>query len=194
MSEDTPPEGYYGLQEASEKLTQLVNSREGVRLKAAAHYRVAGSGEGDDLIQEAFCRILSGDRKWPRSVPAVAFVIKTMQSIAYDWRKRRRTIVGLPDEPIPSLSPSPADVVEALSERQSALRSLEDDPEVHALAEAILDGWDTDQLLSLFDENQKIYETTRRRLRRRIEAMSRADGTSQCKTPPTRGRRVSMTK
>ena len=103
-------------------------------------------------------------------------------------------IVGLPDEPISSGAPSPAELVEALSERQSALRRIEDDPEVHALAEAILEGWDTDQLLSLFDGSQKAYETTRRRLRRRIEAMSRTDGTPQCKTSPVRGRRVSMTK
>src|SRR5262245_54577834 len=41
-----------------------------------------------DLLQEAICRVLSGERKWPKGVPPVLFLGGVIRSIAWQWRQR----------------------------------------------------------------------------------------------------------
>jgi DNA-directed RNA polymerase specialized sigma24 family protein len=62
--------------------------------------RGTGYGPGQ-LLHEAMCRIWLGDRKCPRNVHVMAFLVKTMQSIAYhdrEARKRMRTLHAVPRE------------------------------------------------------------------------------------------------
>jgi len=40
----------------------------------------------EDLIQEAYSRILDGQRAWVRGVPAVPFFAGVMRSIAWEWK------------------------------------------------------------------------------------------------------------
>jgi hypothetical protein len=47
---------------------------------------------------------------------------------------------------------------------------FEDDAEAEALAEGILDGWEKDELLGLFDGDVARYETMRKRFRRKINS------------------------
>ena len=190
MNDASPPEGHYGVQEASERLTELLSSREAVRLELVARRLVRGRQQPEDLLQEAFVRTLGGQRRWPRSVGAVAFVVQTMRSIAYDWNtEAKRQVVHPPDDDVPSLAATPAEIAEAMSEERFLLQQLQDDPEVHALAEALIAEWDMEELLSLFDGNRTKYETTRRRLRRRLDVRSRTGGTP-CPPPPANGRRA----
>ena len=86
--------------------------------------------------------------------------------------EEKRTIVGLPDQPIRLFPPRrPMWWKRCLSGSGPSGGSLEDDPEVHALAEAILDGWDTDQLLSL--------TKTRRSMKRHAAACG--EGSRRCR-------------
>jgi len=48
-----------------------------------------GFGKGD-LLREAICRALEGDRKCPRDVSFMAFVVMTMKGIAWHARKNAR--------------------------------------------------------------------------------------------------------
>jgi hypothetical protein len=40
----------------------------------------------EDLLQEAYCRVLDGRRGWARGVPAVPFFHGVMRSIAWEWK------------------------------------------------------------------------------------------------------------
>ena len=63
------------------------------QLNNSARMRAAGLEllEGDDLVNEAIARLLSGSRRWPRKVPLVAFLLQTMRSIANShWKRLER--------------------------------------------------------------------------------------------------------
>jgi len=72
--------------------------------------------------------------------------------------------------------------VEALSAERSLLQALQHDPDVHALAVARLAEQDTAELRSLFDGDRTKYETTCKRFRRKLEALSLLGG-SHAKHP-----------
>lgn len=42
----------------------------------------------NDLLQEALCRVLGGERKWPKGVPPLLFLSGVIRSIAWQWRQR----------------------------------------------------------------------------------------------------------
>jgi len=58
-----------------------------------------------DLLQEALCRVLSGERKWPKGVSPLLFLGGVIRSVAWQWRRREQwsgaandTAVGPPQE------------------------------------------------------------------------------------------------
>ncbi len=69
-------------------------SRAWRRLRTAARdsvrrYRLDDpSRNAEDLLQEAFLRLLAGDRSWRRGVDFDYQVARVMDSIASDWRRR----------------------------------------------------------------------------------------------------------
>jgi len=106
--------------------------------------RGTGLGKGD-LLREAVYRALEGNRKCPRDVPFMAFLVMTMKSIAsHARRKSSRTVVAA-DPPELSCSgethsasaPSPEDEVIAASVIQGIYGHFEDDEE----AVLVLMGW-----------------------------------------------------
>jgi len=124
------------------------------KLKLSAIETVFRGGTGfgpNELVYEAVCRALTGNRNCPRKVPFMAFMVETMRSIAHHERSKRRrevplTLVpckggaaeGPPDCASGQLSPE-----EHLLERESAdaVQSIHelfaDDPE----AQLVLMGW-----------------------------------------------------
>jgi len=63
--------------------------------------RGTGLGKGD-LLREAICRALDGERNCPRDVPFMAFLVMTMKSIASHARKKDRRTVLRADPPEPA--------------------------------------------------------------------------------------------
>jgi hypothetical protein len=59
-----------------------------VRLSLLAKHWAGGLArrDADDLLNEAFDRVLSGRRPWPSAVPTPAFFNEVMRSIASQWR------------------------------------------------------------------------------------------------------------
>lgn len=106
--------------------------------------RGTGFGEGD-LLRETICRALEGDRKCPRDITFMAFLVMTMKSIASHARdKCRRTVVAAdPPEPVCAdrpdavIAPSPEDELIATSVLREIHRQFEDDEE----ATLVLMGW-----------------------------------------------------
>jgi DNA-directed RNA polymerase specialized sigma24 family protein len=68
------------------------------KLKLLAVERTFLGGTGytpKELLHDATCRVIFGERKWPRSVNPVAFLIETMRSITSHARKKRKREVPL---------------------------------------------------------------------------------------------------
>lgn len=63
-----------------------------VRLAALARLWATGlrQHDADDLLNEAFDRVLAGRRPWPVQVPLPAFLSQVMRSIASQWRQEAR--------------------------------------------------------------------------------------------------------
>lgn len=101
-------------------------------------------GEGE-LLREALCRALDGERKCPRDISFMAFLVMTMKSIASHAHKQRKRVVTVPDPPAVSRAdtsdalsaPSPEDHVIATSVVQEIYAHFENDEE----ATLVLMGW-----------------------------------------------------
>ena len=141
--------------------------------------------EADDLVQDAFTRILDGSRTWPRGLAAMPFLIGVIRSIANGMRKKLKkhdaetTMSGdPPDDTVPSSTPTAAEMLETLQQdaamRAQTLDHFEDDPELRTLAEAFLERWEKAELLSLFDNDEHKYEAARKRFRRRTKKLEAA--------------------
>jgi DNA-directed RNA polymerase specialized sigma24 family protein len=74
---------YASRQEVEAALLSL-NQTDLIRLKRIAQLRAAANQpmSWEDLLQEGISRALAGSRKWPSTVPFVAFLAQTMRSIA----------------------------------------------------------------------------------------------------------------
>jgi DNA-directed RNA polymerase specialized sigma24 family protein len=119
-----------------------------LKLAAIEAIKTGGTRFGrGELVHEAVCRALTGDRNCPRDVPFMAFLVETMRSISHHDRAQRRrtkTLVGEgstdSNAGSPATGPSPED---DLMEKQEAAavqaihRVFDDDPE----AQLILMGW-----------------------------------------------------
>lgn len=72
-----------------------LSAADSVRLKQIAILRASGTGWAwEDLFNEAVLRSLNGTRKWPLSVPFVAFMAQTMRSIAYEERDAAKNFIS----------------------------------------------------------------------------------------------------
>lgn len=72
-----------------------------LKLKAIETAYLSGTGMSPkELLHDAMCRAILGNRKCPRDVPVMAFVVQTMRSIAsHEREKRHREITdGSPHE------------------------------------------------------------------------------------------------
>jgi hypothetical protein len=59
------------------------------------------------LVHEAFCRVIMGDRRCPKDVPFMAFLVMTMKSIAsHDREQRWKTLQLVPRHGEASVAPS----------------------------------------------------------------------------------------
>jgi DNA-directed RNA polymerase specialized sigma24 family protein len=78
---------FHSLQEAQDAINGL-RTADWHRLDRIARFQVFCYPQlsGDDLLQEAFDRVLCGRRNWRRGVPFPVFMYGVLQSIADEWR------------------------------------------------------------------------------------------------------------
>ena len=131
-------------------------------------------GEENEVIQDAICRVLEGKRRWPKGLNFFAFLSGVMKSIVSENPKIgfRRNIdrdIELAADAA-SQDTSAADLVLESEIVTYVMALFEDDPEAEALAEGIMEGWEKDDLLGLFNGEVTRYETVRKRFRRKINA------------------------
>ena len=80
-----------------------------------------------------------------------------------------------PDGEVPCPARTPAETLETLHQ-DDAMRTLlltyfEGDDELQTLAEGLFEGWPKDDLLALFDNDERRYATIRKRYRRKTEKL-----------------------
>lgn len=123
------------------------------KLKLAAIEAIRRRGTefaAGELIHEAVCKMLTGERNCPRSVPFMAFMAQTMRSLASHSREKRHRSKSIDDVPQPAVStsdgvgavsaPSPEDDLmnkQDATAVQAIHRFFDDDEE----AQLVLLGW-----------------------------------------------------
>lgn len=134
----------------------------------------------DDLMQEAFVRMIGGSRRVPRNSGFVAVVVQVIRSIASGEidaiAKGQREVRSIPNgtdgpEMVDS-SPSPECTVMSARDDGRTLAAIdhliEDDEQLQLLAEGLCDGMMGDELEQLLEVDTKGLATIRKRLKRRL--------------------------
>jgi DNA-directed RNA polymerase specialized sigma24 family protein len=115
--------------------------------KIARLYATKTPYDAVDLMQEAMCRVLGGDRKWPKDIPPLLVLSGVMRSVAWQWRRRELALdggYGANDWPV-----DPPQEWQLYFEQFVA--SFEDDPVARAVLLAIMAGNKGTELLAVID-------------------------------------------
>ena len=125
------------------KAALSLTEAEWAKLKGLARNRcrVGRPGEEEEVLQDAIYRVLEGKRKWPKGLNLYA-----------------------------SEDTSAADLVLETEIVTHVMALFDGDDDAEALAEGIMDGWEKQDLLSLFDGDTTRYETVRKRFKRKVNA------------------------
>lgn len=140
----------------------------------------------EDLLQEAFSRILAGTRRWPQSVPLVAFVAQLLRSLASEHHRQQTAhpIVALDASSDPSGLPLTiaddqpgADLQMEADERRAALaRRLDADPAALAVLSGHERGETAAETMSRAGLTPLEYDAARKRFRRIVKQEIEREG------------------
>ena len=165
---------HLSLSEVRRALDRL-RSADVLRLTLLARHWAGGLGQRDpdDLLNEAFDRILSGRRPWPSEISLPAFFSGVMRSIASEWRYKTRR-EALIDDDCDSAAEQVEDVQSVDHERTDLLRRmrgvLQDDPDAAGVLEHMLADTRRAEAQAVLGLDATAYDTARRRMIRRIAA------------------------
>src|SRR6266481_10181419 len=146
----------YTPAEVSQAIRYLSTEQKTLLVKIAKAYAWKTSCGYEDLMQEAFARVLEGKRAWPRNLPIVVFLRGVMRSIASDWPPERHDDAVQVDE-IGYVNHAAAARIDA----QKMLALFDDDPIAQKIFVAMLEGAKGEELRALSGLAQKDYETKR---------------------------------
>jgi len=142
-----------------------------LRLRAIARLRarsLPGGMSWSDLLHEAVLRALAGTRPWPPDVPLPAFLVGVMRSLCDEqWRRhRRQDAVFIPDDAAASSDPERTFAArEALADIHRLFAS--DDTAMKVIT-GLIGGMGAEAIRRHYNLTDLEYDTTRRRIRRRM--------------------------
>jgi RNA polymerase sigma-70 factor (ECF subfamily) len=177
-----PEIDYQDIEEALSSLSEA----DLLRLdKAAIHYSFPSRYTPKDLLQQTFSKVLDGSRSYKKGINILAFLIKTMQSLASsDCKSQKRKPEcrldperpGNPDvtqDNSSDIGQSPEDILiandSAAHIKGKILKLFDDRLEARMVMEAIMEGMNRTEIQELTDLDDKNYDSTRRLIRRRLE-------------------------
>jgi hypothetical protein len=118
----------------------------------------------EDLIQEAFARVLSGRRAWTKGIGPVLFLGGVIRSIAWDWKSE-----GPPDAtPSTDLEIEERNAI-AVIDAARIVAMFDDDLVARNMVAAMMDGARGEELQAISGLSKVAYESKRTKIRRRIE-------------------------
>jgi len=155
-----------------------------LQLSAARYRRMLPPGDVEELVNETLQRALEGDRKWPKDVPFIAFLLQSMRSIAWEFMKqnRRETPVSQiasdndNEESDGYLETQPAEVGDPEDAARLALfvdeveRVFGDDDDVMALLIGRVEGLSAAETRERFELTPTAFAAAQKRLRRWVLA------------------------
>jgi len=153
--------------------------------KAAIHYSFPSRYTPEELLQQTFSKVLDGSRNFKKGINIIAFLIKTMQSLASSCcksQKRKPECKLDPEEPgnpdvaqnnLGDTGQSPEDILIAKDSaahiKVTILKLFDDRPVARMVIEAIMEDMSRTEIQELTDLDDKDYDSTRRLIRRRLE-------------------------
>ena len=135
-----------------------------VLMKIARLYARRTPFDHDDLLQEAICRVLSGQRVYARGTPVRSFLVGVMRSIAWEWKSEpHEAVVDAPD-PRCGVSPMMASI-----DSGKIVEMFADDPVAQKIVLGMMEGVRGEELQRFSGLGKVEYESKRKKIRRRIE-------------------------
>lgn len=131
----------------------------------------------EDLLNEAIEKLLSGTRRWPLEVPLLVFLREVIRSLTSEaWRRHAQAGIvqqSLDGEADPLLSvPDPSAGPERDALARDLLARVRDlfasDGQILAMLNGLADGLSPEEIQRSAGMTALDYETSRRRLRRRL--------------------------
>ncbi|WP_147391790.1 RNA polymerase sigma factor [Pelagerythrobacter aerophilus] len=178
--EETQDADHLSVDEVRETIRQLGKSDAAKIRQAACWFECRCGMPADDLMQEAFVRMVSGSRRVPRGPHFVAVVVQIIRSIASAEidaiAAGQREVRSLPDgtdgpEMVDS-GPSPECMVLSAHDDGQILTTIdhliEDDEQLQLLVEGLCDGMMGEELEQLLEVDTRGLATVRKRLKRRL--------------------------
>jgi RNA polymerase sigma-70 factor (ECF subfamily) len=162
----------------------LISEIELLRLKTIARLRARELPPDvgwDDLLQEAFTRVLTGSRRLPEGVTMVAFLAGVMRSLKSEhWRRaldgsggRRtvqidRAIEDSRDVELCDPAPGPERSLSAQQELIAIQQLFATDPVALRIIACLADGLSAEQIRDSTGISRTDYDSARRRMRRTL--------------------------
>jgi len=143
---------------------RLTSGEKTALMKIAMLYARKTPYDHQDLVQEAFTRILSGRRVWPRDANACFFLGGVIRSIAWEWKRERPfDATGMTDVAVQERNAN------AAIDATRIVSLFDDDAVAKKMVIAMMDGAKGEELLSISGLGRTEYESKRTKIRRRIE-------------------------
>jgi RNA polymerase sigma-70 factor (ECF subfamily) len=122
----------------------------------------------DDLLQEAFARVISGTRRQPPGVPTVVFLAGVMRSLRTEhWRRVLRESRGESQDIEPmERAPDPERCVIAWQELTRVQQLFVDDPLALQIVSGLAEGLSAEEIRRANGINKIDYDSARKRMRR----------------------------
>jgi hypothetical protein len=153
--------------EITNVINTLMDGEKTAIVKIAKLYARKTSYGHEDLLQEAYCRVLDGRRGWARGVPAVLFFHGVIRSIAWEWKAEFTSEdIDIGDEgAVERGTLAKIDVMKILA-------LFDDDPAARKIVLGMMDGARGEELQESSGLNPTEYESKRKKIRRRIEKLA----------------------
>jgi DNA-directed RNA polymerase specialized sigma24 family protein len=162
----------------------LIGEMDLLRLKAIARLHARGLPPDvgwEDLLQEAFTRVLVGSRVLPDGVTMAAFIAGVMRSLRADhWRRflagsggaraltNDRTAGKSRDVEVRDCAPGPERSLSARQELAAIQQLFADDPIVLQIITGLGEGLEAEQIRAGSGISRKDYDSARKRMRRTL--------------------------
>lgn len=165
---ESAPE-HYTVAEFQKALGELTEAdfarlRQLARNRCRRHY----PGREEECLNEAIMRTLEGRRRWPLSENLFAFLSMTMKSIVDGWvTAEEGHDSDLVDE-LPSRRNGAAAEVFEKEVKDRLMALFEDDEDATIIVEGWFEGFEKQDYLDVFGNDETKYETVRKRVRRKM--------------------------
>jgi RNA polymerase sigma-70 factor (ECF subfamily) len=144
-------------------IAQLTAGEKIAIMKIARLYARGTPYDHEDLLHEAFARVLEGRRTWPSHIGATMFLGGVLRSIAWEWRYDRRGETAAVDAVTADGN------AEAAIDAEKIVALFEDDPVAQRIVLAMMEGARGDELRAVSGLGKTEYESKRTKIRRRID-------------------------